>query len=76
MAYTVTSIPWSANWPVSFQLKSAIEYESAMGLHPETIVSRLSKKLGGRLAYSKDSYRTIGTSEKYIDIIIKGYEPS
>ena len=44
--------------------------------HPETIVSRLSKKLGGRLAYSKDSYRTIGASEKHIDIIRKGYKPT
>ena len=47
-----------------------------MGLHPQTIVSRLSKKLGGRIAYSKDSYRKIGTSEKHIDIIRKGYKPS
>ena len=53
-----------------------MEYVSAMGLHPETIVSRLSKKLGGRLAYSKDSYRTIGTSEKHINIIRNGYKPS
>ena len=44
-----------------------------MGLNPETIVSRLSKKLGGRIVYSEDSYRTIGTSEKHIDIIRKGY---
>ena len=47
-----------------------------MGLHPETIVSRLSKKLGGRLAYSEDSYRTIGASEGHIDIIRKGYKPT
>ena len=47
-----------------------------MGFHPETIVSRLSKKLGGRIAYSEDSYRTIGASEKHIDIIRKGYKPS
>ena len=47
-----------------------------MGLHPETIVSRLSKKLGGRLAYSEHSYKTIGASEKHIDIIRKGYKPS
>ena len=53
-----------------------MEYVSAMGLHLETIVSRLSKKLGGRLAYSEDSYRTIGTSEKHIDIIRNGYKPS
>ena len=42
---------------------------SAKGLSPETIVSKLSKKLGGRLAYSKDSYRVIGANEKHIDII-------
>ena len=75
MDYTVASIPQSADWPVSFPLQSAMEYVSAMGLHPETIVSRLSKKLGGRIAYSEDSYRTIGASEKHIDIIRKGYKP-
>merc|ERR1712041_11896 len=47
-----------------------------MGLHLKTIVSRLSKKLGSRLAYSEDSYRTIGTSEKHIDIIRNSYKPS
>ena len=46
-----------------------------MGLHLETIVSRLSKKLGGRNPYSEDSYRTIGASEKDIDIIRRGYKP-
>ena len=76
MDYTVSSIPQGVDWPVNFPLQSATEYVSAMGLHPETIVSRLSKKLGGRLAYSEDSYRTIGTSEKHIDIIRKGYKPS
>ena len=76
MDYTVSSIPRSADWPVSFPLQSATEYVSAMGLHPETIVSRLSKKLGGRLAYSEDSYRTIDTSEKHINIIRDGYKPS
>ena len=75
MDYTVASIPRSADWPVSFPLQSATEYVSAMGLHLETIVSRLSKKLGGRIAYSEDSYRKIGTSEKHIDIIRKGYKP-
>ena len=44
-----------------------------MGLCLETIVSRLSKKLDGRLAYSVDSNRTIGISEKHINIIRKGY---
>ena len=59
-----------------FPVKSATEYVSAMGLHPETIVSRLSKKLGGRLAYSEDSHRTIGTSERHINVIRKGYKPT
>ncbi len=76
MDYTVLSIPWSADWPFSFPLQSATEYVSAMGRHPKTIVSRLSKILGGRIVYSMDSYRTIGTSEKHIDIIRKGYKPS
>ena len=40
MDYTVASIPQSADWPVSFLFQSATEYVSAMGLHPETIVSR------------------------------------
>ena len=47
-----------------------------MGLQLETIVSRLSLKLGGRLAHSEDSYRKIGTSEGHIDIIRKGYKPT
>merc|ERR1711867_277096 len=47
-----------------------------MGLQPETIVSRLSLKLGGRLAQPEDSYRTIGASEGHIDIIRKGYKPT
>ena len=76
MDYTVSSIPQSADWPVNFPLQSATEYVSAMGLHPETIVSRLSKMLGGRLVYSEDSYRTIGTIEKHINIIRNGYKPS
>ncbi len=53
-----------------------MEYVSALGLNPETIVSRLSKKLGGTLANSKDSYRTIGTSEKHIAIIKNSNKPS
>ena len=76
MDYTVSSIPWSADWPVNFPLQSATEYVSAMGLHPETIISRLSKKLSGRLAYSEDSYRTIDTSERHINVIRKGYKPT
>ena len=72
---TVSYIPRSADRPVNFPLQSTMEYVSAMGLHPETLVSRLSKKIGGIIAYSEDSYRTIGTSEKHIDIIRKGYKP-
>ena len=63
MDNTVSSIPRSADWPVSFPLQSAKVYVSAMDLQPETIISRLSLKLGGRLAYFEDSYRKIGTSE-------------
>ena len=76
MDYTVSSIPQGADWPVNFPLQSATEYVSAMGLHWETIISRLSKKLGGRLADSEDNYRTISTSEKHINIIRKGYKPT
>ena len=47
-----------------------------MGLQPETIVSRLSLKLGGRLAHCEDCYRKIGTSEGRIDIIRNGYKPT
>ena len=73
MDNTVSSIPWSADWPVSFPLQSAVEYVSATGLQPETIVSRLSLKLSSRLAHCEDSYRKIGTSEDCIDIVMKGY---
>ena len=58
----------------SFPLLEATEYVSAKGLSPETIVSKLSKKLGGRLVYSKDSCRAIGANEKHIDIIRRGYK--
>ena len=47
---------------------------SATGLQPKIIVSRLSLKLGGRLACSEYSYRKIGASEGHIDIIRKGYK--
>ena len=76
MDSTIASIPWSTDWPVSFPLLAAMEYVSTKGLSPETIVSTLSKKLGGRLAYSQDSYRVIGTSEKHVAIIRKGYKPT
>ena len=75
MDNTVASIPQSLDWPVSLTSQSAMEFVSALGLSPETIVSILSNKLGGRIAYSEDSYRKIGTSEKHIDIIRNGYKP-
>ena len=50
MDYTVSSIPQGADWPVNFPLQSAMEYVSAMGLNPKTIVSNLSKNLEGRIA--------------------------
>ena len=43
MDYTVASIPRSVDWPISFPLLSATVYVSAMVLHLEIIVSRLSK---------------------------------
>ena len=73
MDSTVASIPRSTDWPVSFPILEATEYVSAKGLSPEIIVSKLSKKLGGTLAYSEDSYRVIGTSEKHVDIIKNSY---
>merc|ERR1712101_45137 len=39
---TVTSIPQSSDWPVSFPSQSAVDYVSALGLSPKTIVSTLS----------------------------------
>merc|ERR1712240_178500 len=72
---TVASIPRSSDWPVSFPLQSAMEYVSALGLNPEIIVSTISNKLRGRIAYSEDSYRKIGAYEKHIDIIRNGYKP-
>ena len=59
-----------------FPLQSAVEFVSAMGLQLETIVSRLSLKLGGRLAHCEDSYREIGAQESCIDIIRNGYMPT
>ena len=76
MYNTVSSIPQSADWPVSFPLQSEVEHVSATGLQLETMVSRLSLKLGDRLAHCEDSYRKIGTSEGPIDIIRKGYKPT
>ena len=47
-----------------------------MGLQPETIVSRLSLKLGGRLAHCEDIYRKIGASEGHTYVIRKCYKPT
>ena len=74
MDYTVASIPQSTDWLVTFPLLAAMEYLSAKGPNPDSIVSTLSKILGGRLAYFKDSYRVIGIDEKHVDIIRKGYK--
>ena len=65
-----------SDWPVSFPLQSATEYVSALGLNRETIISTLSNKFGGRIAYLEDRYRKIGTCEKHINIIRNGYKPS
>ena len=75
MNCTVASIPRSSDWPVSFPLQSATEYVSALGLNPETIVSTLSKDLGGIIAYSKEGYRKTGAQEKHINIIRNSYKP-
>ena len=74
MHNTESSINQSADWLVSFPLQSAVEYVSATGLQLDTIVFRLSLKLGGRLAHCEDGYRKIGVSEGNIDIIKKGYQ--
>ena len=74
MHNTESSIHQSADWLVSFPLQSAAEYVSATGLQLDTIVFRLSLKLGGRLAHCEDGYRKIGISEGNIDIIKKGYQ--
>ena len=70
MDNTVSSIPRCAFLLVSFPLQSAVENMSAIGLQPETIVSRLLLKLGGRLAHSKDSYWKIGTAR--VALILSG----
>ena len=48
MDHTVSQIPRSTDWPVSFPLQSAVEFVSATGLQPETIVSRLSQRQYGQ----------------------------
>ena len=49
---------------------------SITGLKPETIVSRLSESLGGRLAHNEDRYVKIGTGEVHLVIIRQGYKPT
>ena len=75
MDLPVSQIPRNSDWPVSFPLQSAVEFVSASGLRPETIVSRLSWKLGGRLAHCIDSYRTIGAQRIHLDMLRNGYAP-
>ena len=75
-ANTVSFIPQSTEWLFSVPLQSAIEYVSAMNLHPDTIVSMLKLKLGVKLAHCEDSYREIGAQESCIDIIRNGYMPT
>ena len=75
MDHTVSQIPRSTDWPVSFPLQSAVEFVLATSLQLETIVSRLSLKLGGRLAHCKDSYRTIDAQWIHLDILRRGYSP-
>ena len=65
----VFSIPYSVDGPLSFPLQSTVEYVSADGLLPETIVSRLSKRLRVRLSHNKDSYVRISTDRVTIDTI-------
>ena len=74
MDNTVSKIPRNPDWPVSFPLQSAVEFVSATGLRPETIVSRLSRKLGGRIAHCIDSYRTIGAQRIHLNILRRGYK--
>ena len=73
---TVSSIPHQADWPVSFPLQSTVELVSAWGLHPETIVFRLLKQIGGRIAHNVYSYEKIGARGSHIDILKRGYKPS
>ena len=73
---TVSSIPCQADWPVSFPLKSTVELVSAWGLQPDTIISRCSVQLGGRIAHNVSSYEKIGTQWSQIDFLKRGYKPS
>ena len=59
---TVSTISNLVDWPVSFPLQSIVELVSAWGLQPETIVSRLSVQLGGKLAHNVDNNEKIVVS--------------
>ena len=72
----ISGIPRDADWPVDFPLKSTVEYVSATGLQPKTIVSRLKEKLGGKLSHNADSYEKICTDRCSLGIIRKGYKPT
>ena len=72
----ISSIPCQAHWLVSFPFKFATQLVSARSLHPERIVSRLSKQLGGRIAQSLESSETIGAQWGYIKIFKRGYKPT
>ena len=57
----VSSTPRQADWQVSFLLQCAVKFVSALGLQPETIISRLSKQIGGRMSHFVDSNENICT---------------
>ena len=67
----MASIPSVVDWPVSFPFKFAVEYMSATGLLPETIISMLSNILGGRLSYYKNSYVKIVIDMGTLGIILE-----
>ena len=69
---TVSSIPRQADWPGSFPLKSLVELVSTWGLQPETIISKLSKQLGGRITHYVDCYEKIGTHWGHINTLKRG----
>ena len=72
----VSDIPCQADWPVSFTLQFTVEFMSASDLQPETIRSRLSMQLGGRISHCVDSYEKIDTDWSHIYILRRGYKPS
>ena len=53
-----------------------MEYVSATGLQPETIVTRLREKLGGRLDHNADSCEKIGMNWWSLGVLRKGYKPT